>query len=85
MDISSSDHSSESSSQVLGLASTGFTTLTAGGFRGLAWLVVMLNTGRLTEGYSSGRKRRPAALTKWSLQTLVLQFIGRYFLPILWT
>ena len=74
-----------SSSVVLGLVSTGYTTLIDGGFLALAWLVVVLNTGRLTEGYSSGRKKRPAALTKWSLQILVLQFIGRFFLLILWT
>ena len=79
MGISSEDCSSL---LALGLVSTGCTALTAGGFLGLAWLVVMYKTGRLTIGYLSGRKRHPAALTKWLLQTLVLPFIGRLFLPI---
>ena len=62
--------SQKCSSLALELVPTGCTTLTAFGFLGLAWLVVMLNNGSLTKVYSSGHKKHPTAFTKWLLQTL---------------
>ena len=74
--IRSSSSGMSSSLLLVSVGGSG-TVLCFGSFLGLK-IVVWLACGNFNEGYSSGHSFLFEAQTKWSLQTLVLLFNGRF-------